>query len=347
MPFGPQPDPQSPTKATGPTAPTYVPAYSWLFSLGPAKSGTGANAALVNLTRFEVPEEFTVGHEAKLAVHQYIAEGGAPTIKTHSMGAFPIPTQWKGILFGNTAQTRMQLLDALFIAQQPLTFTYGPLQWLVQPKGIKFTVKYQLEIHYELEIVVLQDLNGNTQSIDTSASLQTGTLQAYNAMSGAMTVVQATAPATLAIPANVITTYTALNTAYSAASPLGQQTQSTLLSLLNNINHFITTVSAYVTALESVAVLYSDLQALNQSQIALNNAIILSNSLYYLTGSGQNQQQTTAPNFVGSLLTLAAQYYPNSDVVNAAQAIANANGLIDLVTTRPTTIVIPQLVLGT
>jgi hypothetical protein len=128
-------------------------AKKWIFALNN-----------VQFQKQEVPEEFDLGHEIKVAEHRYINANGQPVVRTHFQGAYPVPTSWKGIFTTAVALQHAQTIDAMAIAGAPVKFTYGPLSWMVFIKKFRYTPHFQLEVHYEIELIVLKDLNGNSVS---------------------------------------------------------------------------------------------------------------------------------------------------------------------------------------
>jgi len=306
-------------------------AMLWAFSL----SGASGN---VSFTRFEVPEEFEVGHEVKEAVHQYISETGTPTTVVHSQGAFPVATKWNGILYGANAVTRMQQLDALAVAETPVTFTYGPLSYLVHIKSFVAKIRYQREVHYTIELTVISDQNGSLAAIDNGQSFDAGTQTFY---SNATTAVAAIKDPNL--PASVIAANQAVMSAFQKATPLKSASLSTIQSLVAFLDKVINEIQPYATALENTAVLVQDLANLNASLIALQGFGLLQRNLLQLLGSGLASTTSVLLGPNSSLFAVAAQYYPNSEPGDVVGIIAQANNLSDFFVTESTSIILPPV----
>lgn len=315
-------------------------ATKWPFKLGS-----------ISLDRFEVPEKFDLGHEVETAVHKYIDEVGSPIIKVHTMGAFPLPTTWNGMLYENDVQVagkyqpalqRAEDLDRICKQQVPTIWEYGPLQYLVLIKKFRFTPHTQHEIEYEIELVTIKALNGGTPSAPTSAPFNTTTQGYYTQASSAVSTLKTLPVGTaLALPGTLTDATDAVDAALAAATPLKSQTVATILSLINTVSVAIQELNDFVGPLEDTAVLEADLERLNQSLIALQGFGLLNRNLQQLVGISESNQ--VLQGFVGSLFDVASQYYPNADIAEAATAVAQANSLLDLFVYDPTDLQLPAL----
>jgi len=126
---------------------------AWEFSLNNVK-----------FERQEVPEEFDIGHEVMVAEHQYINASGQPITRTHFQGAYNVPTSWKGIFTTAVALQHAQTIDGFAIAGKPVKFVYGPLSWMVFIKKFVYKPHFQTEVYYEIDLIVLKNLNGQNVS---------------------------------------------------------------------------------------------------------------------------------------------------------------------------------------
>lgn len=305
----------------------------------------------VSLDRHEVPDKFDLGHEVALATHKYIDEIGTPIIKVHTMGAFPLPTTWNGMLYENnvtangkpqTALQRAEDLDRLCRKQLPITWLYGPLQYLVVIKKFRFTPHYQHEMEYEIELVVIKAQNGGTTAAPTSMPFDTQTQQNYaQAQTAVSTLKTLPVGTSLPLPSTLTDATDAVDAALAAATPLKNQTVATILSLINTVSVAIQELTDFVGPLEDTAVLEVDLERLNQSLIALQGFGLLNRNLEQLVGVSESNQ--VIQGFVGSLFDIASQYYPNADIADAANAVAQANSLVDLFVDVPQDLQLPAL----
>jgi hypothetical protein len=146
---------QAITGSTNPVGSALGANYSkpWEFSLT-------QGATKIKLEKFEVPETFDLGHEVALQTHKYINAQGQPIVRTHFQGAYPFPTSWKGTFTTAVALLHARTIDSMSLSGQPVKFTYGTLSYMVQIKSFKYMPHYQTEVEYEIELIVLQDLNG-------------------------------------------------------------------------------------------------------------------------------------------------------------------------------------------
>jgi len=289
----------------------------------------------VELQNFEVPAEFEIGHELQLAVHKYISESGQPVIKVHNMGAFPIPTNWTGILYGQNALPRHQTLDRLCCAQQPITWQYGPLQYTVVIQKYVAKVFYQSEVHYTIDLVVITDNNGATPLPSLTITVDT---TAQSALSTANTAVLTTP----AVPQNIINESNQLNAAIQAAYPLGNAAYLEILAIVELVKAVIASTQIFVGPLEATATSETDLTTLSNMFNAMQAwGVVLANLVLLL---GQSPSPTTFTAQAGSnLFDVASQFYPNADLPTAVAALAAANNMTDNFIYAPTQLVIPPL----
>lgn len=299
----------------------------WTFSVGD-----------VFFEKFEVPEQFETGYEVKTAVHKYLSETGTPITVVHSQGAFPLPSSWTGILYGNTAIQRMLAIGTLATNEQPVTFTWGPLSWIVHIDKVKFTPKYNNEIAYEIDITVITDQNGQGNTIDNGLSFDVGTQAFFDTTTAEYAALQSLP---IDLPDSLTSATDDLNSQFLSAVPIKTASFSTLTNILNQLQATIVVYSAFVSALQASAIIENDLAALNAALNALNAYILLQFNIQQLVGVGSVSVKSVQ--FSGWLFELAAQYYPASDVSLAAQLIAQANGLNDYYLPTVETLVLPPV----
>lgn len=300
---------------------------TWAFSLGG-----------IALSRFEVPSEFEDGVDAHLVVHRYINEGGSAATKVHSLGSFPLPTQWQARLYGASAIDRHFKLKRLAAAGLPIQWVYGPMQYTVAIEKYSGKIHHQLEIYYSLDLIVIAEKNGALPQPDASVSFDVGTQAVYDVAAQAMDDL-VTADANLS--ASVIAADSAATSLLLNAYPLKLQSLTVILKIISALNVLLTVLQAYAAPLQQNAVLEADLQRLEASLRALDAFSLLMANLQQLLG-----QSTTATQIAiasGDLFSIAAQYYPGQDVATVAASLAGANGLSDYFITTPTTLVLPPV----
>jgi hypothetical protein len=293
----------------------------------------------VVFSRFEVPEEFDIGHEIKHTIHDYISESGTPLRQVTAQGAFPLPTVWTGFLYNSTALSRMAVLDQMAVASQVVTFNYGSLQFDVLITNFKATIHHQYEVKYEITLVVIDNANGTGTVKDTGVSFDTGTQSFVDQSNAAVSNLQAADPD---LPASLVSSLDDIATGITNCTPFKTASITDLQDLIDTINVGISELQAYNTPLQNTAVLEADLAKLNASLQALQGYGLLNENLLLLVGSPAETNQTV-PGFTGSLYLLAAQYYPNSDAPTIAQLIATANSIPDLFCDTPTDISLPPV----
>jgi hypothetical protein len=337
----------------------------WQFSIGG-----------ILMSDFEVSGAFDIGHELKLAVHEYIAANGQPTIKTESLGSFYVPTSWKGTFFYATALQRALQFDQLMLAGKPVTWIYGPLSYQVVIKKFTVTVEHQLQMDYEIELQVISDSNAQTVGLDTSLSFDAELQDQYSNASVAVsnlitymvaqsdpssiTIAQTLAPTvvtnvtltlaqslipsiipTILIDISIALDYAAFLQVIQSAFPLSQQDFTTLQQVVNAANSLINVIQPLLTNLEANAVAEGDLAALTACLEANYNLNLVVENLSQLLGD--SPEAVSVVQFTGSLFGLAVQWYPNTEIDVAVGLIAQANSLNDFYVYTPTTISLPPL----
>lgn len=107
----------------------------------------------VDFADFEIPDEIAAGGGQLLQIHKYA--GGKRTIDSY--GADNDPIAWSGIFFDQTAEARCQQLDAMRVAGEAVALTWSSFSYLVVIRRFKFRYLRFYEIHYELELEVVDD----------------------------------------------------------------------------------------------------------------------------------------------------------------------------------------------
>src|SRR6185312_9060002 len=127
---------------------------------------------------FEVPEVIPWGGSQSIAIHKL--PGGERIID--AMGRDDAPLSWSGIFLGPQAISRARLLDALRIAGDVLTLTWGGLSYQVVIREFRPDYKKFSHLPYRITCEVLVDnSNGYISSSYSSTDMvqqDTGTAQA-------------------------------------------------------------------------------------------------------------------------------------------------------------------------
>lgn len=287
---------------------------TWTFMLGN-----------VELKKFEVPQQFIVGHEMELKVHKYYSEDGTPSKHINVMGAFSLPTTWEGWLYGANALQRAEALDILAVAGQAINWQYGPYNYTVFIKKFEAKVFSQIEVQYTVDLEIQADLNGILSlAVANTVSFDAATQSFFDDSNAAMQTLQTSNT----LPTSLNSAYSQAINANQAYSPIKNATLQEIQTLVGYFQTLTAEITAYATPLESTAVLEADLAALNNSLIALQGFGLYTTNLQQLLGTSVTAQIVSS--FTGSVASLAAQYYPNTDLMTAAALIANANNLTDL-----------------
>jgi hypothetical protein len=116
----------------------------------------------------EVPERIGIGGAQSLKTHQY--PGGKRTLD--AMGRDDAPLQWSGIMIGPNAEQRMLALDALRVAGQPLTLTFGTMSYTVVIQNFRGDYRRTNHCLYSISCVVQQDNSAQFGSAPPTASQQ-------------------------------------------------------------------------------------------------------------------------------------------------------------------------------
>lgn len=121
--------------------------------LGP-KFSLQLGSVLFNRSALEVPEEI-----GNLGGHQVIAQhdfpGGARTQQV--FGAFPDEIMWQGWLTGGTASDRLAQIDAMRVAGQVVTLSYGPKSWPGRIISLEARAQNQNRFRYRIHFLPLSD----------------------------------------------------------------------------------------------------------------------------------------------------------------------------------------------
>lgn len=292
------------------------------------------------LDQFECPEEFEIGWEKNLAEHRYLAIDGSYKINTHVMGVYPVPTKWTGTLFYQTALLRFQQLEALATQLTPVVWQYGPLQYLVDVKSVIGKVKYQFEIDYEIDIVVIQSVNQTVPFSDLqvggSVSAQTFYDDGNTDYASFQGEVQLTPPTAMQ------TLYTGMIDAITGQTPLSAATIQGLLVVSASIGAFLTESFQFLNILKA-----TPLTEIGTNQLAFGMQMAANFGQFKgfvdaLVGTTPSSTVISAPSGA-SLYTLSGQFYPQLPPDQGATMIAQANGLFDMFLPADSTLAIPPL----
>lgn len=163
-----------------------------LSSLLPPILTPGSISLTLGTTTFqylELPEKIgPLGTHVALESHDF--PGGTRTVQT--LGSFPEPFSWKGILTGATAFSRSLELQRLAAVAQSTTFFYGTFAYLGYVSHYHAEPKHQWHIPYEIEFFPQQDLSGSIVALLAFAGLapeialanQMGLLTTLNSATG-------------------------------------------------------------------------------------------------------------------------------------------------------------------
>lgn len=158
----------------------------------------------VTFQQFELPERLRFGGRQMLAVHKFI--GGQRVID--AMGPDDVDIAWSGTLYGASASSRIQQLDAMRIAGQQISLSWGAFSRSVVIH--EFTVSYERAgfwCPYSITCVVVQAQNAPVQQSllgqlasdlgisDTITSIVQTAAPAIATAQSALTQVQAVLPA--------------------------------------------------------------------------------------------------------------------------------------------------------
>jgi hypothetical protein len=268
----------------------------------------------VTLADVEIPERRfgPLGGIQQIAVHRF--PGGTKTVQ--SLGAFPGPVEWSGIITGPTAFTRVRELDRMRVLGLKQTVRYGPWVWIGVVSKFTASPEFAWWIPYDIAVEPIVDLSGQAQVASAPAPPESVFASLVHDL-GARTAdpsnpLAATAPSALSQVSQ--TTQTAQQTLQGAGGTLAGLSQGQLLSLLATIQSTITTLVPLAAAGPSDSA--SEAQAI---------ADRLQQLVYVLAGV-QTQVLAQVPAVNPNLYALASQYYgdPSQWV-----RIAQANRMVD------------------
>lgn len=111
----------------------------------------------VVLSGLEIPQELgDLGGRQTVVKHEF--PGGVITIKT--LGAFPHPVKWSGLMTGADAFARMQALDRLRAIGDEVELSFGVFAWSGVITEFKARPKHEFLVPYELAFEPTADLSG-------------------------------------------------------------------------------------------------------------------------------------------------------------------------------------------
>jgi hypothetical protein len=156
----------------------------------------------IALHGFEVPDKHFIGPggDQLVAVHRF--PGGTKTVQ--SLGGFPGPISWSGIVIGPDAFTRTKQLDRLRVTGNIVTVQYGPWQWRGVVTKFSGNPENAWYVPYSIEIEPMEDTSGHTAmatvvptpEVRLSATMQDVQSRATTQSSPLQTAVPAVLPQT-------------------------------------------------------------------------------------------------------------------------------------------------------
>lgn len=316
------------------------------MSVAPTPTPLTFSIGGVELSSFEIPEQFDFGHEMLQATHKYMAPDGTPIIQVQNMGAYPLPTEWEGILYYSTALTRAQQLDQIAATQtpnSPINWIYGSLEFTVFINSFRFTVKNSNEIHYKISLTVLSENFQSSPNFQEGVNPQTP--QSLDSSIQADWVLGQQGLASLEsydpkVPAKITQAAANVDALMTLYGVISTQPADNILQLSQTIDPLLAALTAYIKPLKNTATSALDVEKLNAALTCYNGYYLLQqavNALIALIGSYIG----VALSYTGNLYALAAKVYPLLDIPTMAIAIAAANGLSDFWIYTPTDINLP------
>lgn len=243
-----------------------------------------------------------------LSVHVNI--GGARVIQ--ELGPNPGDVEWEGVLFDQNVETRLDQLEAMKVAAQPVILSYLDQKYRVVIRDFKRKYSHEYLGGYRIIVTVQDDLTaGATSPAPPSVTSQVNglTTSASNAIAQAAAN-DATGTAAL------VAAYNAMLLVLEAAGDITTLTGSSLTTVTNAVNAATSAASSYLATLPANG---------SNTQFVLASQIV-----NYLTVIGKNIAQAQAPFAVikqtSSLWALAVQGYKADPSV--AFDIARSNGYI-------------------
>lgn len=301
---------------------------SWAFSLGG-----------VPFDRFAVPEELKLGVEIETKTHKYITERGRARIRTHTQGAFLIETNWKGVFNTSQALPRARTLQNLASQGKPVELVYGPNKWSVIIKKFHYTVYWQYEVHYDIDVQIVEDKNGLELSPETSGFDAVADLRFLAAQGGFADMLTGDP----FLPPTLIAAQASATTALNSAYPLRTQSFPTLFNLTQQLDKLNGEFVNYVKT-KTGSALATSLAQMAVAQLTQASYTLLNRAIKKLVGaSGVTAQTVTSAT---SLIAVASQFYPKADPVSTAQFLAQANSFTSFFIPAGTLVKLPPL-LGT
>ena len=323
----------------------------------------------IDFKGFEIPEKLPLGGDQAHSVHDF--PGGTRTVQAY--GWHRRPLMWSGTLYEDTAFTRSAALEAIAQAGKPVDFVYGGLQLRVLVVRFHPDVIHQYEVHYEIEMVVVDQVQAQTAPapVDSNsailfamqAALQwvQALLDGIGALISALTSstpagntgivtngVQITA-LTPVIPINPATPGVTVNLAALLAQfnqwsvdmtvcyPWDNLTSDTLSRLVASSNALAVGVDAVAQCYRVAATTADDMTRLLAAEECLASVRLASQKLSAIMADSDALQVYVAGT---TAYKLAAQYYGDPSLF---QTIMAANGLTDPVITTPVNLTIPNI----
>ena len=272
---------------------------------------------------FECPEKIDkIGLQIAMSVKKF--PGGQKSVKC--FGGFPPDIiQWSGIFFqdadlGADLYDRIDAIERLQIAQQPVTLTIGRFKYQVYIKNFWMPMELQWKIPYTIELVPLLDLNPATFA-NNATNPTASSSSSSSGSAGQSTNTGGPIPGS-----NATSNNSSLGPAAGNAQILNLNNSNQQLSdLLGQTAQFPTLPPATVSNLTSFQ------QSLtNAIQQALNNSKPVTSPT--LSGSLQSAQNSLTPLISGPDPADAAFAVPANAILD------NVNDALNPVPTAPKTI---------
>lgn len=275
----------------------------------------------VELVETEVPQSLAeLGGTQALQVIDF--PGGTRTIQT--LGAFPAPLSWKGVLLGPQAFDRAAQLDRLRVAGSEVAVSFGPWKYAGVINKFIFSVQSQWQVDYTINIIVRQDFSGNST---TPSSNQTPEATIQQLQSDLAQYPAAGVTESSAISAALGGFSSAVSGALQAVGGLVAGVPATAIPAINTLA---------TSALGALTALTGSSSGLDVAQGAVLSTAVTGIMQTLASGAQVTAQITTInPN----LMTVAATYYGDA---SRWQEIAQASGLTDPQAVGVTNLIIPQ-----
>lgn len=290
---------------------------------------------------FEVPERIPFGGSQALVVHRMI--GGTRIVD--AMGREDAPISWSGLMTGSDADDRSDELDAIRVAGQPVSLTWGSKSYTVVVQTASFDYQRFYQIGYSISCVVVEDNSDAYSSDDTdtdsviASDISDATDLADSIGDSDLSDLVSTVSDAIDEIDGVINATTSQLTAISDACTVATDKISEMIdtdeTTINGFSTYVgvTTGSTYGTATTNMETLTD---AINQETSLLS----LQSSLNRISTnvSADNVRGATVRTAGGTLYKLATDAYGD---VSGWTTIAQQNGISDPVLTGVNSLHVP------